>query len=52
MGYLSPLLPIPLGLLLPCICKAIRCANANAASKNGSKKCKEKNLFNVAFDTE
>jgi hypothetical protein len=30
----------------------MKCATTKAANTNGSKKCKEKNLFNVAFDTE
>jgi hypothetical protein len=30
----------------------MKCATTNAASTKGNKKCKEKNLFNVAFETE
>jgi len=52
IGYLSEFPPVPLGLLLPFICKAIKWATTNAANTKGNKKCKEKNLFNVAFDTE
>jgi hypothetical protein len=33
-------------------CKAIRCIKANAAKTKGSRKCKAKNLFNVALFTE
>ena len=30
----------------------MKCATTKAAKTKGNKKCKEKNLFNVAFDTE
>jgi hypothetical protein len=29
----------------------MKCATTNAANTKGNKKCKEKNLFNVAFET-
>jgi hypothetical protein len=29
----------------------MKCATTNAAKTKGSKKCKEKNLFSVAFET-
>jgi hypothetical protein len=29
----------------------MKCATTKAANTKGSKKCKEKNLFNVAFET-
>ena len=34
---LSPLALIPLGLLEPCVCRAIKCATTNAANKKGNK---------------
>jgi hypothetical protein len=30
----------------------MKCATTNAANTKGNKKCNEKNLFNVALDTE
>jgi hypothetical protein len=33
-------------------CNAIKCIKANAAKTKGNKKCKAKNLFNVALLTE
>jgi len=32
-------------------CKSAKCTKLRAAIKNGKKKCKLKNLFNVAFST-
>jgi hypothetical protein len=50
-GILSPLLSIPSGLLEPSLCKSAKCIKLNAAITNGKKKCKLKNLFNVALFT-
>jgi hypothetical protein len=45
------LLSTPKGLLEPFLCKSAKCTKLKAAIKNGRKKCKLKNLFNVALST-
>jgi hypothetical protein len=43
---------VPIGLLEPNSCNNIKCIIDNANIKKGKKKCKLKNLFNVASSTE
>ena len=48
---MSTLLSIPNGLFEPSLCKSAKCTKLKAAIINGKKKCKLKNLFNVALFT-
>jgi len=45
------LLSTPKGLLEPSLCKSAKWIKDKAAITNGKKKCKLKNLFNVALLT-
>jgi len=49
---LSMFLLIPVGLLEPFECKEAKWITIKAVKMKGSRKCKEKNRFNVAFPTE
>jgi hypothetical protein len=40
------------GLVDPSICKTLKCVSTNPIIKNGSKKCKLKNLLRVGLETE
>ena len=48
---LSPLLSTPNGLFEPSLCKSAKWTRLKAAITNGKKKCRLKNLFNVALFT-